>query len=230
MLALLINCAALSLSPGHARVATCAGRVRAITALEAPAAVDALRVAQSNALERITSALSLYSKDAGSVQLDDGATATVRPFLAEAPTKSSGDIGLEESRLMAEAAMTKKSPRSDVAWCSLLSAADGSGSLDALTVWCTPTVGVPHYYCRAGVSADGGAIELSIDLRPRSEAGYETRQADGAYPEPTSREMFMLGSKRMEFAEDFFTAEAEQWADGLRSLGEAAPFDALPGI
>ena len=53
---------------------------------------------------------------------------------------------------------------------------------------------------------------------------------DGSYPEPTTREMFALGSKRIELAEAYFTADAVACADSLRALvgAEPVPTTSLP--
>ena len=71
-----------------------------------------------------------------------------------------------------------------------------------------------------GVSA--GSLELSVDFRPRAEAGYELRGDDGAYPEPETREMFMQASVRAEFAALYFDESAEAWRAAVLAEAEAA--------
>ena len=90
---------------------------------------------------------------------------------------------------------------------------------------------VPHFFASVGVS--DGAIDLHIDYRPRAEAGYDTQLPDGSYPEPTSREMFMLGSVRMDYAERFFDADAEASLNSLKQLEGAVvatPSNSPPGV
>lgn len=139
---------------------------------------------------------------------------------------------------------TSAKPKADVAWASALKLGGASPKF-SLTCWNTPQadmlrcdatrrtaarlrgradrtppclaqVDVPHFFASAGVS--DGAIDLHIDYRPRAEAGYDTQLPDGSYPEPTSREMFMLGSVRQDYAERFFDADAEAWLNSLKQL------------
>lgn len=112
----------------------------------------------------------------------------------------------------------------NVAWCSGLLMSDG-GSLSraSVTAWCGPLTDVPHLVVCAGVS-DGG-IDLFIDFRPRADAAYDP---SGEYPEPMSREAFMQGSNRKDFAEAFYTSEAVAWREGLCTFPGAThtPFSA----
>ena len=92
----------------------------------------------------------------------------------------------------------------------------GAGqSLSALTCWNTPVVEVPHFFSSVGASESG--IELTIDFRPRADAGYDTALPDGSFPEPTDRNMFMQGSLRKDLAAAYFTPEAEAWCAGMKA-------------
>ena len=110
--------------------------------------------------------------------------------------------------------------KDNVAWCSALNIA-GSTCLSSLTLWCGPIYGVPHLITRTVVTDT--SVDLFIDFRPRAYAAYETRQEDGGYGEPTSREWFGYSSARAENEQLFFTPEVASWADGVRSQGEAKP-------
>eukprot|EP00316_Scyphosphaera_apsteinii_P005998 CAMPEP_0119312430 /NCGR_PEP_ID=MMETSP1333-20130426/26405_1 /TAXON_ID=418940 /ORGANISM="Scyphosphaera apsteinii, Strain RCC1455" /LENGTH=277 /DNA_ID=CAMNT_0007317051 /DNA_START=96 /DNA_END=929 /DNA_ORIENTATION=- len=105
----------------------------------------------------------------------------------------------------------------NVAWCSGLLMSDGqSASRASVTVWCGPLTDVPHLVVSAGVS--GGGVDLFIDFKPRADAAYDP---SGEYAEPASREAFMQGSNRKDFAEAFYTPEAVEWWTGLCSLDGA---------
>ncbi len=87
----------------------------------------------------------------------------------------------------------------NVAWCSSLNIAGPSICLHSITTFCGPLNDVPHLITRTVVK--DGSVDLFIDFRPRAYAAYETRQADGGYGEPTSREWFSFKSARDGFAQ-----------------------------
>jgi hypothetical protein len=87
----------------------------------------------------------------------------------------------------------------NVAWCSSLNIAGPSICLNSITTFCGPLNDVPHLITRTVVK--DGSVDLFIDFRPRAYAAYETRQADGSYGEPTSREWFNFKSARDGFAQ-----------------------------
>lgn len=150
--------------------------------------------------------------------------ATVSTFISEEPKLDSSVLGLEESRKLAERAVgSERATKSDVAWCSALTVAgvDHDFSLKTLTAWNNPTLFVPNFY--SAVGRVDGSLSLCIDYRPRAEAGYDTALEDGTFPEPTSREMFALGSMRKELEQLYFTEEAALWAASLRALDGAQP-------
>ena len=110
---------------------------------------------------------------------------------------------------------------SNVAWCSGLTS---SGGVDrgSVTVWNGPLTDIPHLTAASGVS-DGG-VDLLIDFKVRAECAYDP---SGEYAEPDSREAFMQGSNRKDFAADFFTEEVTAWADGLRTLDGATDAESI---
>jgi len=59
----------------------------------------------------------------------------------------------------------------------------------------------------------------------RGDAGYDTANDDGSFPEPESRAAFMMKQLRTDYAEAFFTPELEAWVAELRNLpgAEARP-------
>ena len=154
----------------------------------------------------------------------DPLVATVTNFISEEPKLDSSMLGVEESRKLAQRSEGSGGgrPKSEVAWCSALTVVKEDFSLKTLTAWNNPTLFVPHFYSAVG-RADGGSLSLCIDFRPRAEAGYDTALEDGSFPEPTSREMFALGSMRKQLAELYFTEEAASWAARLRALDGAQP-------
>ena len=170
---------------------------------------------------KIVAATGMY---AGEKMDDFGLMACVTTYISEEPKLDSSVLGLEESRKLAQRAEGSQggAPKSDVAWCSALTCSTGKDySLKTLTAWNNPTIFTPNFY--SAVGRVDGCISLCIDYRPRAEAGYDTVLEDGSYPEPTSREMFALGSMRKELAELYFTEEAAAWAAGLRALEGAQP-------
>lgn len=174
--------------------------------------------AQASVRQRIVSTLCLYP---GPVVTLPGAT--IRAYVSEPQAE---ELEAEEAwkQLTAERSLST-SAKAEVAWFSELNAVgEGEQCLSALTCWNNPTLGVPHFHCAIGV--DGDHITLSFDFPPRAEAGYETRAADGTYPEPTSREMFALSSRRKELAEEYYFTVAEEWAAGLRNTpgAQIVPF------
>jgi len=104
-----------------------------------------------------------------------------------------------------------EAPLAKLAWCSSLSlqAPDGCFATFGLQAWNAPTTDVPHLHVQAGVS-DGG-IDLSIDFRPRLNAGYERAGADGAFADPQSREEFSQAGLREAYATAFFDEGAALW-------------------
>ena len=87
----------------------------------------------------------------------------------------------------------------NVAWCSSLNIAGSSMCLNSITTFCGPLKDVPHLITRTVVK--DSTVDLFIDFKPRAYAAYETRQADGGYGEPTSREWFGFKSARDGFAQ-----------------------------
>lgn len=110
-----------------------------------------------------------------------------------------------------------------VAWCSSLAleSADGLFFQRSVQVWNAPSIAVPHYH--ASLRASDGGIRLSLDFRPRLNAGYERQGADGAIPEPGSREEFAQAGVRAEYDAAFFDADAREWHAALRGAAGAEP-------
>jgi len=194
-------------------------------ALTAPA--QRIVDAQSTARRLCVTALGLYPGPTVSVPSFPG-EAIIAAFVAEEEKPDFADLGIDETRrqVLAER-VTGGAAKAEVAWFSELNVGDGgTNHLSVLRCWNNPTLSVPHYHCGLGI--EGDAITLVIDFPPRAEAGYETRGPGGSYPEPTSREMFVLSSVRKEQAEKYFTAEAEAWVAGLRSVAGSEAVN-LPG-
>ena len=182
--------------------------------LSAAEAASRMAAAQTAALQAIVAQNNMFPSD--QIEL---AGATIKPFIPEEPKKDSSELGLEESRRIAQGdVVDSKAPKGEVTWCSSLS----SDSTFSLTAWNSPQVFVPHlYWC---VECTDASLKLSMDFRPRATAGYETILEDGTYPEPTTREMFALGSTRTELAELYFTPENLEWHAGLMaSAGATRP-------
>ena len=174
-------------------------------------AASRIAAAQAAALQAIVAQNNMFPSEKIEV-----AGAIIEPYIPEEPKKDSSELGLEESRRLAQAAdADTKAPKGEVTWCSSLS----SGSTFSLTAWNSPQVYVPHLYWYA--ECTDTSLKLSMDFRPRALAGYETIQEDGTYPEPTTREMFALGSTRMELAELYFTPENLEWHAGLMASAGA---------
>jgi len=89
----------------------------------------------------------------------------------------------------------------------------------SLTAWNSPQVNVPHFYWAAAVEDE--SLSLTVDFRPRAAAGYDTILPDGSYPQPTSREMFMMGSIRKELAEAYFTENVVDWFMSVKAVDGA---------
>jgi hypothetical protein len=181
---------------------------------------------QSTALHSIVRQNNMFPSEEIHVGLPSSGGATVSPFIAEAPKKDSSELGLEEARAAASE-RPAAAQKGEVAWCSSLAA----GSIDAgdffsLSAWCSPQVYVPHLFWSAAICEGGTSLALTVDCRPRAEAGYETMLPDGTFPEPTDRNMFMQGSTRKELAELYFTEEVNGFVDGLRTSAGAMPASA----
>jgi len=165
--------------------------------------------------------LGLYERATHKIPVGGAGLGRVTSFVNEEKKKSSSELGLEEARRMAEAkhaAPAKK--KAEVTWCSALEVGSPELQLLTLTCWNTPQVDVPHLHTSVGVTPAG--LEVTIDYRPRADAAYDSVLPDGSYPEPTSREMFMQGSIRTDFAERFFTPEAVAWPDATRATPSAS--------
>lgn len=105
----------------------------------------------------------------------------------------------------------------NVAWCSGLTLSGGEVSRGAVAAFCGPLTDVPHLVVSCGVS-DGG-VDLYIDYRPRAESGYDPALPTLAdYPSPETREAFAEGGNRKDFAEAYFTEEAEAARAALLSI------------
>jgi len=111
--------------------------------------------------------------------------------------------------------------KANVAWCSSLNVAGTALSMSSLTIWCGPLMDVPHLVSRTVVT--DSSCDLYIDFRPRAYAAYETRQDDGGYGEPTSRDWFGFKSARDEFEQKFFTPDVDSWAGAIRNQGAPKP-------
>lgn len=171
------------------------------------AALSRLEAAQNAALEQFVTANNMYPSEPIRI-----GSATVRPYIPEEPKKDSSQLGLEASRELAQAASQASKPKGDVAWASSLV----SDKLFSLTAWNSPQIDVPHFYW--AVTLSEATLKLTIDFMPRAAAGYDTALADGSYPEPTNREMFMMGSTRKELAEAFYDTDgAVEWLAGLKA-------------
>lgn len=185
-------------------------------------ALERIALAQQSATHRIVAANHMYESDPFSI-----GSATVLPYVPEQPKKDSSELGLEASRALANERQ-EAAPKGDVAWCSALS----SAQFYSLTAWNSPQIYVPHLYWAAGVvDSDSGSskLALTVDFRPRADAGYETMLDDGSFPEPDSREAFMKASTRKELADSFFTSEATAWLQSLKST-DGASLAALPTV
>ena len=112
---------------------------------------------------------------------------------------------------------------SNVAWCSGLTMAGDDYARSSLTVWVGPLSDVPHLAVSCGVS-DGG-VDLSIDFRPRSAAGYDGRDPE-PYPDPETREAFTESGERKDYAGAYYTEDAFAWRAALMELGENTPLSA----
>lgn len=113
-----------------------------------------------------------------------------------------------------------EAPQSKVAWCSSLTLLGDKGgdrdfSARSIQVWNAPAISVPHYHALVGTSS--GGINLSIDFRPRLNAGYERQAPDGSFPEPLSREEFAQAGVRAAYDANFFDADARRWHAALRA-------------
>jgi len=80
---------------------------------------------------------------------------------------------------------------------------------------------VPHLIARTHVTDN--SCDLFIDFRPRAYAAYETRQDDGGYGEPSSREWFGYKAARDGFEQQFFTPDVDSWAAAIRNQGTPKP-------
>ena len=204
-----------ALAPG-VRVSRPSARHAPIVALDQATATAELQKAQAAALNRVVNELGLF--ELGPFETPLGNT---RSFANEPPTADSAQLGLEESRRIAQGEVQKTgTKRCEVSWCSALNMVGAGQSLSALTCWNTPVIEVPHLFSSVGATAS--AIELTIDFRPRADAGYDTALPDGSFPEPTDRNMFMQGSLRKDFAAAYFTPEAEAWCAGLKAAAGAS--------
>ena len=162
--------------------------------LDASSAATQLRATQSAVFELLHRGLQPSTAlDSTSVALRDGVVGTVRAF--EAPDRC-------------------------VAWCSACSI-EGDDHTATLAAWATPSIEVPHLYVRTAVT--GGAIELEVDFRNRLNAGYDAAcEAANAYPAPASRAAFAQAALRDEYGAAFFTPDAREWRERVRSAGGAS--------
>jgi hypothetical protein len=166
----------------------------------ASASAAALAASQADTIEKLKAARSLEPKDYpaelgfGSFSIGGG-SGTITAY--EAPGKA------------------------NVAWCSALNIAGPALSMSSLTIWCGPLMDVPHLVARTVVT--DSSCDLYIDFRPRAYAAYETRQDDGGYGEPTSREWFGFKAARDQFEQNFFTPDVASWTDAIRNQGTPKP-------
>ena len=152
-----------------------------VAAYSVAAAGERLASAQAAALQSIVSANNMYASDPVQFPLTSG-QASVKPYIPEAPKRDSEALGLEAAR-EAASARSVNAPKGEVAWCSSLSCDE---QLWSLTAWNSPQINVPHFYWAAGLVERGQKLALTIDFRPRAEAGYDTVLPDGSYPEPSA--------------------------------------------
>lgn len=135
------------------------------------------------------------------------------------------DLGFDSFTISGAAGTVKsyEAPgKKNVAWCSALSLSDGGDLARAsITTFVGPLSDVPHLVASCGVS-DGG-VDLFIDFRCRAECAYDP---SGEYAEPDSREAFVLSGNRKDFAQAFYTEEAEAWRAALLAKGEHTPLSA----
>jgi len=105
----------------------------------------------------------------------------------------------------------------NVAWCSGLQMKGSDLARGSITAFCGPLTDVPHLVAMCGVSGD--SINLYIDYRTRAECAYDPACASlSDYPDPDTREAFAEGSNRKDFAEAFFTEDAEAAKAALLAL------------
>lgn len=120
----------------------------------------------------------------------------------------------------------------NVAWLSSLTLAtvEGAGFFSSFQAFVGPKSDVPHFVARAQTtpsppSSSPPSIRLYIDFLPRLDAGYDApRLEDGSYAPPDSREGFAAAGVRKQYADEFFTEDAEAWASGAAAIiAGAAP-------
>jgi len=174
--------------------------------------------AQTSALRYIVSANHMYASEPFEADF-----ASVAAFVPEEPKMDSSELGLEGARALAETRQ-EAAPKGDVAWCSAVS----SEQFCSLTAWNTPQIYVPHLYWACGLVDGGESIAITLDMRPRADAGYDTMLPDGSFPEPDSREAFMKASTRKELADSYFTADAVEWVQSLRDGATALAQPTVP--
>ena len=238
---LLAAASTVAFTPFSATIASASVRARMPSCLVLDDAVAKLSEVQGLLLDYVVDSLNLFANP-------EVVEPEVRTFIAEQPKQDSTTLGLEGARALAAERVVSGKSKAEVTWCSSLDVRQGGESASTLTMcvashsngghrlalclaqialrpcsrrWNNPTIGIPHYLCATGVS--GGMLRLSISFLDRAEAGYETRQPDGSYPEPTSREMFALASTRKELEANYYTAEAVAWCEGLRSASLPVP-------
>ncbi|KAJ1475233.1 hypothetical protein T484DRAFT_3191575 [Baffinella frigidus] len=130
-----------------------------------------------------------------------------------------GGLGLVDGEGFSSGAGTVQTfTGDDVSWLSAVQ----TDRLCQLTSWNGPLLSeVPHL--RSCVEASDAGIDISMDFCPRGDGGYDTANADGSFPEPDSRAMFMQKQRRSDYAASFFTPAMEAWAAGLTNAPGAQP-------
>lgn len=157
------------------------------------------------------------SADYGSTAWHDPALARVASALNLQPKPYAADLGFDSFSLSSGcsgsiASFERPGKEANVAWCSGLSVT-GPVCRASITAWCGPLTDVPHLTAASGVS--NGGVDLLIDFKVRADCGY---LPSGVYEEPASREAFMQGSNRKDFAEAFFTDNVVEWRESLLAL------------
>jgi hypothetical protein len=122
----------------------------------------------------------------------------------------------------------------NVAWLSSLTmSGEGEGHFFAsLQAFVGPKTDVPHFVARCRslqkttTESSSPRVALYLDFLPRLDAAYDApRLEDGSgdYAPPDSREGFAAAGVRRQYAEEFFTADAEAWAAAVTTGADVQP-------
>lgn len=109
----------------------------------------------------------------------------------------------------------------NIAWLSSLAV---DSKIASLTIFNGPLTDVPHLVSRCVVVNNDSTMRLTLDVRPRSNGGWEMRREDGSYPGPDElgRQAFEFSGNRMEFEKKFGNEELQSFLSGLALSLEGA--------